>query len=197
MGDPGDELYILRGGGVALFTPPKEEAKDERPIRILEAGEILGEMALIDDAPRSLSARALEETEVVVLTGEAFRQLLRRYPEAAFAVMSGLNERIRYTTQFLMEVRSWVRRVAEGQYDRGFEPDGSYADRSIAALAADFAQMAARVRQREEELRRQVDQLRIRIDESKKERQVEEITGSDYFQNLKSKAKKLREKRGE
>jgi hypothetical protein len=60
-------------------------------------------------------------------------------------------------------------------------------------LAAEFAQMTIQVKQREEELRRQVRRLSIQIDQAKKERQVEEIVESDYFQSLRAQAKKLRE----
>lgn len=194
-GDPGDELFIIQEGRLALFASQEEETgDDESAIRILGPGEVLGEMALIDGAPRSLSARAIEPTTLQVLSGDDFRDLLRRSPEVAFAVMSGLNERIRYTTTFLTEVRKWVQRVAEGEYDRQIEPGGSYDDPSIAELAAEFAQMAARVQQREEALQQEVErlQLRIKIDEDKKKRQVEEITGSDYFQLLKLQAQAMR-----
>jgi len=51
------------------------------------------------------------------------------------------------------------------------------------------------VREREEALQRQVEQLRIEIDEVKKQRQVDEIVESDYFQSLKAKAAGLRQKR--
>jgi CRP-like cAMP-binding protein len=197
LGDPGDELFIIQEGRLALFASQGEDAgEDESAIRVLGPGEVLGEMALIDGSPRSLSARAVEPATLHVLAGDDFRDLLRRVPDVAFAVMSGLNERIRYTTTFLTEVRKWVQRVAEGEYDRRIEPRDTYEDPSIAALAADFAQMAARVQEREEALQEEVErlQLRIQIDEAKRERQVEEITGSDYFQLLKQRARNIRGK---
>lgn len=192
LGDAGDELYIVQRGRVAIFMPSKEKHGEERPVRIFGSQEALGEMALIDRQPRSMSARALEPSEVLVLTGGGFRQLLRQHPDMALAVMGGLNDRIRYTTQFLGEVQNWVKRIAEGKYDRDLAADTDYQDSSIAGLAADFAQMAAQVRQREEDLRRELKKLRIEIDQSKKERHVSEIVESDFFQSLTEKAKKLR-----
>jgi len=194
-GAPGDEMYIVQQGGIALYLPNPEKPGEERPIRIIGPGEVLGEMALIDKQPRSLSGRAVEPAEVLVLKGDAFHQLLREHPEVALAVMSGLNNRIRYTTDFLGEVREWVRRVASGEYDRGFAPQSDYQDRSIAALAAEFAQMAAQVQKREEALRQEIVELRIEIDEAKKERQVGEIVESEYFQSLRAQAAKLRRRR--
>jgi len=194
MGDPGDELFIVKTGRVAIYAPDPDKPGDERPIRIFEAGEALGEMALIDNQPRSLSARALEPAEVLILTGDDFRRLLRTYPDMALAVMAGLNDRIRYTTDFLSEVRGWIQRVAAGQYDRSFAASKDYQDSSIESLAAEFAQMAAQVQQREEELRKEVLELRIEINEAKRQKQLEEITETDYFQTLQSKAKTLRQR---
>ena len=191
-GDPGDEMYIVQGGGIALYIPSQEKPGEERPIRIISSGEVLGEMALIDRQPRSVSARALDAVEVLVFQGDDLRRMLGQYPPMALAVMGGLNNRIRYTTDFLGEVREWVRRVASGEYDRGFTPRSAYTDRSIASLAAEFAQMAAQVQKREEALRAEIAELRIEIDEGKKARQVGEIVESEYFQNLRAQAQKLR-----
>jgi energy-coupling factor transport system substrate-specific component len=64
----------------------------------------------------------------------------------------------------------------------------------IGRLGQVFGRMAQEVIVREERLRRQVEQLRIEIDESKKTKQVEEITETDYFQTLRLKAREFREK---
>lgn len=193
-GDPGAEMYIVQSGGIGLYLPNPEKPGEERPIRIIGPGEVLGEMALIDNQPRSVSGRAVEPTELLVLKGEDFHRMLREHHEVALAVMSGLNNRVRYTTDFVGEVREWVRRVATGEYQRGFTPQSEYRDRSIAALAAEFAQMAAQVQKREEELRQQIADLRIEIDQAKKERQVGEIVESEYFQNLRAQAAQLRKR---
>ncbi|OQA23326.1 MAG: Cyclic nucleotide-gated potassium channel [Chloroflexi bacterium ADurb.Bin360] len=197
MGDLGEELFIVREGRVAIYSPNPETPGNEQPIRIFDPGEALGEMALIDRQPRSLSARALEPAVLLALTGKEFHRLLGAHPELALSVMSGLSDRIRYTTEFLNEVRGWVQRVAAGKYDRTLGTNQGYADPSIAALAAEFTQMAAQVQQREEALRQEVLQLRIEIDDSKRKRHVEEITGSDYFQSLQQQARRLRSEQGE
>lgn len=194
MNDPGDELYIVKSGRVAIYVPNLEHPEEERPIRVFEPPEVLGEMALIDQQPRSLSAKVIEPTELWALNARDFLTLIEDQPEVALSVMGGLNDRIRYTTQFLNEVKDWIKRVAEGQYDRNFVPDAAYDDPSLHALAAEFAQMAAQVAKREQELRRQVVQLQIQIDTTRKERQVSEIVESEYFQSLAAQARKLRKK---
>ncbi len=64
----------------------------------------------------------------------------------------------------------------------------------LSRLGQAFGRMAQQVIQREENLRREVEELHIQIDEAKRARQVAEITETDYFQQLKRKAKQLRDK---
>jgi len=195
QGERGDELFIVQEGSLAIYVPGAALPAEAPPLRILTSGEVLGEMALIDRKPRSLSARALTASRVLVLGGDEFRRLLQTRPEVALYVMSGLNDRIRYTLEFVGEMRTWIKRVAEGHYDRQFTPPTDYEDRSIAALVADFAQMAIQVQEREEALRREVAELRIEINQARRQREVEQITETDYFQALQSKARRLRDKK--
>lgn len=195
QGDPGDELIIVEEGRVAIFVPQAGAPGGGQAIRVFDEGELLGEMALIDRKPRSASARAEMPTRVLTLSGKDFYRLLGSNPEMAFTVMAGLSDRIRYTTDFLGEVRGWVRRVADGSYLTSDAMDsGKFQDKTMATLAAEFAQMAARVQEREENLRREVQQLRIEIDETKRKQEAEKIMGSDYYKNLKERAKLLRER---
>lgn len=194
QGDPGDELIVVAEGGVAIFVPVADTPGGGQPIRIFHPGEVLGEMALIDQKPRSVSARADGETLILTLNGENFRRILGQNPDLALAVMSSLSDRIRYTTDFLGEVRGWVRRMAEGNYQVSDPAEGGgYQDKTLASLAAEFAQMAAQVQQREETLRKEVAQLRIEIDEVKRRQEAERIMGSEYYRNLKERARVLRE----
>jgi CRP-like cAMP-binding protein len=214
QGDAGDELFIVQDGHIAIYSPSLERPGQEKPIRIFRHGGVLGDMALVDGQPRSLSARAETPATVLALGGDDFRRLIRTDPELAFAVMFGLSDRIRYTTEFLNEVRGWVSRVtqgeynrdefltevrnwvksvAEGDYEEALKPAATAKDQNIAVLAAEFAQMAAQVQKREAQLRREIAQLKIEIDHAKRRQEVEEITGTDYFQNLRAKAKELRQ----
>jgi CRP-like cAMP-binding protein len=217
MGEPGDELFIVESGQVAIFSPNKDNQGQEKPIRIFRTGGILGEMALIDRQPRSLSARALEPSRVLVLAGGDFRRLVEQDADVAFAVMYGLSDRIRYTTEFLNEVRSWVGRVTQGDYSsdkfldevRGWVQHLSageyeaayrpkiYHDQTLATLAAEFAKMAAVVQQREKELQQEIAQLKIEINEAKRKEDVEEIKESDFFRSIQAQAKAMREQREE
>jgi HAMP domain-containing protein len=67
----------------------------------------------------------------------------------------------------------------------------------IGQLARIFQNMAKQVYQREQRLKRQVAELTIEIDQTRKEQQVAEITETDYFKDLRQKAKDLRKRRNE
>lgn len=209
LGDPGDELYIVADGRIAIYAPREDDPAEGDPIRIFEREEAMGEMALIDHKSRSLSARAMEPSLVLALGEDDFRRFVTEDTELAFAVMKGLSDRIRYTTQFLNEVRLWVGRVSQGDYSeaqffdevqnwvqtvgQSEDAEEKYQDETLLTLAAEFAQMASQVKQREDELRNEIAQLRIVINQTEREEEVKGITESDFFQDLRSKAQALRD----
>jgi HAMP domain-containing protein len=96
-------------------------------------------------------------------------------------------------TRPITDLTDTAREVAEGNYDQDLShlSKGRLED-EVDVLAQVFDQMISKVRIREAGLKRQVQKLRIEIDEAKKSKQVAEITGSDYFRDLKAKADKLR-----
>jgi DNA repair ATPase RecN len=81
-----------------------------------------------------------------------------------------------------------------------FELDGlgpvAERDDSLGQLARVFQKMAREVYAREERLKQQVQKLQITIDDVKKDRQVAEITETEYFKSLRDKADRLRERQG-
>ena len=75
-GDPADAAYIVEAGWVEIFVRRED---GEQRLSLLGPGEIFGEMALVDDAPRSAGARVLEDV-VCVLVERA--QILREIDRA-------------------------------------------------------------------------------------------------------------------
>lgn len=216
-GDEGNELIIVKEGKIAIFMPIDDEHPAEgQAIRVFEPGQALGEMALIDSKPRSASARAEGDAVILSLTAVAFNHLLTEHPEMNTAIMVGLSDRIRYTTDFLGEVRQWVKKVsdgdfepqflnemkgwvqdvANGEYDEAVEKASDYKkDETLMALAADFAKMASQVKQREDELKKEVAMLKVEIDDSKRKQDVQEIVSSDYYQRIREQAEQMRKLR--
>jgi len=73
-GDAGDAFYIVFKGAVEI-TKERADGTPER-LAVRRAGEAFGEMALLNDAPRSATATVLEPTQLMVVSREAFRELL-------------------------------------------------------------------------------------------------------------------------
>lgn len=84
-------------------------------------------------------------------------------------------------------------RIGEGDYDQDLKAieQTKYPD-EISTLAKVFGGMIDKVRQREEKLKQQVTELKIEIDQTKRQKQVSEIVDTDFFQDLVTKARKLR-----
>jgi len=192
LGDAGDELIIVQNGQIAIYMPDANQPQAGQAFRVFKSGDILGEMALIDRLPRSASARAESAATIAALDIETFKRLIEDHVEVAMGVMSGLSGKIRYTTEFIGEMKLSMKKLAEGNY-KEIQTPTNLQDSSLSALAAEFVRMAARVQEREEKLQQEVAQLRIEIDETKRKQEVTQITGSDYYVSLKEKLKALRE----
>jgi CRP-like cAMP-binding protein len=87
-GDLGKEMYGVISGEVELLH-------QGRVISRVGEGETFGELAIIDDAPRTLSAVAAEATEVAVIDDRTFLFLVHETPTFALQVMRSLSQRIR------------------------------------------------------------------------------------------------------
>lgn len=73
-GDPGDRFYIVYSGAVEVLK--ERPLGDHERLALKRTGEAFGEMSLLNDAPRSASVRALEPTELLVVSRDDFNALL-------------------------------------------------------------------------------------------------------------------------
>jgi CRP/FNR family transcriptional regulator, cyclic AMP receptor protein len=101
QGDPADEMFVVESGRVAIAT--KAPDGRESVVAVLEAGGLIGEMGLFDDAPRSADARALVESRVIVLKYDAVREVLEANPEVLWVVVRLLARRLRATDEALAD----------------------------------------------------------------------------------------------
>jgi len=99
-GSSADSFYIIRRGRVAI-TKRFEDGKD-MVLAVHGEGEFFGEMALLDEGPRSASAVAMEPTELLEISRSDFAVLLRRAPLLAYAMMRELSSRLRGTGSLLV-----------------------------------------------------------------------------------------------
>ncbi|MCF8062172.1 MAG: Crp/Fnr family transcriptional regulator [Deltaproteobacteria bacterium] len=103
MGDEGGNLYIIQRGRVKVTIPSVEG--EEVILAILSAGEILGEISLIDGKPRSATVQAMKDTEVLCLFREDFLEVLQERFDVVLGILEILADRLRHTDVLLAESR--------------------------------------------------------------------------------------------
>jgi len=87
-GDNPDFLYVLLSGHARILVGPRE-------VEVFGSGQIVGEMALIENVPRSASIQAQTDCEFARIDEKRFRFLITQTPGFALSVMRVLAERLR------------------------------------------------------------------------------------------------------
>jgi CRP/FNR family cyclic AMP-dependent transcriptional regulator len=101
-GQPGAALFLILDGKVAI-----EIRRESSPTRlaVLESGAFFGEMALLDDSPRSANARALERTRTLALYRNDLNGLMHRHARTACQIYRSLaamiGDRLRSTNELV------------------------------------------------------------------------------------------------
>jgi CRP-like cAMP-binding protein len=98
QGEMGDHAYILESGSVKIAS---DQDGFEQVLAIASAGEVVGEMALFDDAPRSASVVALEPVRARKMTREGLAELMRSDPAASVPFLNAILERLRTSNTML------------------------------------------------------------------------------------------------
>ena len=96
-GDPGDCLFAVCAGTVRISSH-SAEGKDA-VLNLIQAGEIFGEIALLDGRPRTADAQAVSDCELMVIDRRDFMPMIAREPELALRVIELLCARLRRTSQ--------------------------------------------------------------------------------------------------
>jgi CRP-like cAMP-binding protein len=91
-GDPSEFAYVIKSGKVEILDEYPEKSFR---IALLNEGEIFGEMGLVDERPRTLTALALSETRVAKISRDEFIDLILHQPEDAFNYLGMFFERLR------------------------------------------------------------------------------------------------------
>ncbi|MCP4130590.1 MAG: cyclic nucleotide-binding domain-containing protein [bacterium] len=88
--EPGDELYIIQTGKVKITKIVNEEVL----LAVLKPGDIFGEMALLDNKPRSASAITFGDVSVLAINKSNFENMVQAQPQLATRLIQLLSERI-------------------------------------------------------------------------------------------------------
>jgi len=123
-GDVGDCLYIIRQGVVEVFVETTEGEK----IVFAEntAGDVFGEISLLDGGPRTATAVAIEDTEALTCDRENLLEFVTKHPSAALDVMTAMGRNLRTTDELL---RSQVSRNLNAEEEEHLTVGQRIADR--------------------------------------------------------------------
>ena len=106
-GEAGNHIYIIESGLVELA---KGVAGDEHVVVAnVGKGEMIGEMALIDNQPRSVTARVVEPTVVMVLERGEFEARLKRSDPVIARILKIFTQRLRSETRLRAERTTVIR----------------------------------------------------------------------------------------
>jgi CRP/FNR family cyclic AMP-dependent transcriptional regulator len=190
-----DGLYIVIEGQVRVHS-------GGRTLSVMGPNSVFGEMAALDPEPRSASVTAVEPVRLLRLARESLFALITAQPDIATGIIQLLCQHLRARTTSMVEDYHYLQQVARLTEAASAVESGVYTPESLdevtrrtdalGQLARVFQRMIRQVYQREQRLQQEVQQLRIEIDRVKSERQVAEITETDYFRQLQEKAQVLR-----
>jgi CRP/FNR family cyclic AMP-dependent transcriptional regulator len=99
VGEPGEALYVVRSGEVELFI--KDTAGQRIALAIAGPGEMFGELALLDSGPRTATAIALSDVELLELDRDDLLLLFQRSPAAALRLLAAMGRMTRKADELL------------------------------------------------------------------------------------------------
>ncbi len=92
-GDPAGPLYLIASGRVKVHQATA--SGDEVILQFLSAGDFFGDMSLLDGQPRSADISTLEPSDLLMLEGEALREIITEQPAVAWTLLRILSLRVR------------------------------------------------------------------------------------------------------
>lgn len=98
-GEPGESLFLVRTGEIELFI--KDTAGQKIILDIVRSGDFFGELALLDAAPRSATAMALTQCELIELDRDDLLLLFGRKPDAGLSMLAAMGKMTRKADELL------------------------------------------------------------------------------------------------
>jgi uncharacterized membrane protein len=98
-GDPGDSLFIVQSGEIELFI--KDTVGQKIVLATPSSGDMFGELAMLDYGPRTATAVALQDSDILVLDRDDLVLLFQKKPEAALHMLAALSSLTRKADELL------------------------------------------------------------------------------------------------
>jgi CRP/FNR family cyclic AMP-dependent transcriptional regulator len=90
-GETGDEMFVIQNGQVRIT---KLVAGEERPLATLGRGEFVGEMAILNEKPRTATATVVEDAKLLVIGAKTLELMISNNSEIAFRLIRKLARRL-------------------------------------------------------------------------------------------------------
>ena len=126
-GDPGDRMFVVASGTVELST--RDKLGQSIVLMVAQPGDMFGELSLLDEGPRTATATALDDAELLVLDRAALRRFVHSKPDGALDMMAIMGRRMRETTGRLLQ-------LATRNVNEAHERTQTAVERFIDAIAA-------------------------------------------------------------
>jgi len=166
-GDPGDGIYLVRDGLVEISFVGGQSGR--YVFTEAGAGDLLGEMAVIEDQPRSANAIARKESVLYFMPRAEILRVMEKSPELAMALLKEISHRLRtFNRQYLREVLQAERLAVVGRFARSIVHDLKN-PLNIIGLTAEMAAMGPVTAESSETalrtIRQQVDRINDLVSE--------------------------------
>ena len=98
-GEPGESLFVVRSGSIELYI--KDTAGQKIVLTVAEEGSLFGELSLLDSGPRTATAVAVSDSELLVLDRDDLLLLFQKRPDAALNMLAAMSTMTRKADELL------------------------------------------------------------------------------------------------
>lgn len=194
-GATGDALFVLEEGWVKMVG--KDKDGQEMVFNQEGPGAVIGEMAILDNEPRSAGVVALTDAKLLKLSQKSFLDVMEAQPILGREISKNVINRLRLATAYIELAIEWSKEIAAGNYDYVEKQTQNKDAAAVGATSSDrqratrflstFFEMVKDVRAREEQLKKELTELKVVIDQQRRKKEVAELTDNEFFRNLRKK----------
>lgn len=150
-GETGECMYLIQSGSVKIYV--SDDNGNELILFVEGPGSYIGEISLLDDAPRTASAVTLEKTQVLAVSKGAFIDCIKLNPDIAFHIIRALTKRLRRATDGIsgLALKNVYQRLALKLIDLADDVDGAsvlprkYSHQELANMIGASREMVSKI----------------------------------------------------
>jgi len=134
------QMYILINGKLRIYTEDAEG--NQLTLADYDTVHLFGDFSMLDERPRSATAEAVTDIDVLSLTRADFIRLLPECPDLGMVMLRNMTDRVRHITDYRVNVENFVSYLAKGNYDGALKQlETSSDDKKIQNMIADSVRM--------------------------------------------------------